>query len=317
MSSEDPRSDDANAAALEKGVMDFAQAVNEKRDADAQSIGWKMLLAAGAEALGNPSEDLIWKNLASECEDTGNWTGAEEARKKALDLAVQQENPAFPVMPHLELASLYRILGRHDEAQEHVEAAFQLVKQSKISALLLMVLEAKAACASGHEALNPIREAAAEGLKIVGEGRFFDHTKARFLLVQAECDIALGEVDLARDHLTSAGTYTADWGENAFMAGRQACLARMAELQARFHTARGDWLQAIIALSETLAREKGINAQDHARGLRSRHRYAKTLARFADYLEAGGRGAEAAVARQEWRVVWDGLKLPAAAGDAR
>ena len=142
------------------------------------------------------------------------------------------------------------------------------------------------------------------------EGRIFHHTKARLHLLQAECGIRLGEMDLAWEHLSKAQAFTSDWGEDEFMAGHQACRARAAGLHARLHAARAEWDQAILAQSEAVAREKSLNSQDHVRGLRSRCRFVKTLARFADYLENSGRVSEAATVREESRRLFDELKVP-------
>jgi tetratricopeptide (TPR) repeat protein len=309
MHPEEHQSDEAASLAFEQGVTDFVKAVNEKSDAEAASIGWQMLLRAGTEALSNPSPSVFWMTKAAECEDVGNWAAAEDARKKALEAGMEHVNPAYAVKPHLDLASLYTILGRSEEALKHVEAALEVARKSELTPLLLLALEARLKCDCDNDTLREIRSTAMDRLGTLDEGRIFHHTKARLLLVEAECSLMLGETDLAWEHLTKAQAFTVDWGENEFMAGHQACRARAAKVRASLHAARAEWEQAILAHSEAVAREKSINSQDHVRGLRSRHQFAKTLAGFADYLERGGRVNEAAQVREESRRLFDELKI--------
>ena len=310
MNSESHPSDKTDTSALEKNVTDFVNAVNEKSDADAAIIGLQMLLRLGEEALSNPSPSVFWMTKAAECEDMGHWAAAEDARKKALELGKEHEHPGYPIKPHLDLAGLFKILGRNEEALQHIEAALELATKSKMTPLLVRALEARLNCDCDNNTVRQIRDTAMEHLRTTGEARFYHHTKARLHLVQAECCLLLGETDLVWENLTRAQTFTADWGENEFMAGHQACRARAAKLKARFHAASADWEQAILAHSEAVAREKSLNSQDHVRGLRIRYQYAKTLACFADYLENGGRINEAATVREESRRFLDDLNLP-------
>lgn len=315
MNPEEQQSEDANRLAFQQDITDFVNAVNEKSDEEAVAIGLQMLLRAGAEALSNPTPSVFWMTKAGECEDVSDWAAAEDARKKALEFAMEHENPSYPVKPHIDLAGLYRILGRNEEALAHLESALELARKSRMSPLLVLALEARLKCDCDNDTLKQIRDTAMDCFGTVGEGRIFHHTKARLLLVQAECSLKLDETDLAWEHLTKVQAFTSDWGENEFMGGHQACRARAAKLRARLHAARAEWEQAILAQSEAVAREKSLDSQEHLRGLRMRHQFAKTLARFADYLESGGRVSEAARVREESRGLFDELKVPDSAED--
>ena len=75
-----------NPSPLEGRVMDYVKAVIEKRDDEADGMLIGFITAAMDDAMLNPSPELVWINLAMECEEIGNWAAAEDARKKVLEI---------------------------------------------------------------------------------------------------------------------------------------------------------------------------------------------------------------------------------------
>jgi len=312
MSLEDDKKENAaEPSLLEQRVVEYVKAVNEGREIEGSLM--EMLAMAGAQAMADPTPDLIWKTLARDCEENGNWAGAEEAYKKVLELAKEHPNPAFPLKPHLDLASLYKMLGKKDEARAHIEIALGLARKSEIQSLLLMALESKSTCDLGERELEEISAAAKEGFETTPNERIYHLVKARFLLLQARCAAEFAKYDAAESLMAAARGFVGERDQSDFMTGYQWYHSRAAEVVAKIHAARGETAQAIDAYSETVARERTINSQPHVQGIRSRYRLALTLQTFANYLETGEKIAYAMQTRVEAEEILKSLKLPSLA----
>jgi tetratricopeptide (TPR) repeat protein len=291
-------------------IAEYTKAVNEGRDQETQGMLMEMLLAAGAEAMADPSPDLIWKNIANECEELGNWAAAEDAHQKSLVWAKEHPNPAFALKPHLDLASFYEMVGRKDEALPHIERALELARKSEIESLVRMALDAKISPDLAPGILEEISAEAEAAFKKLPPERIYHPTKAFFLLIQARCMVELRNYDAAEKYLADTREFIGETNQNGFLVGYQGFHARVAAVMARIHAARGETEQAICAFSETIARQRTIGEQPQVAGVRTRYRTACALRTFGDYLEKGGRMAEAKQVREEAKQILDELKLP-------
>jgi tetratricopeptide (TPR) repeat protein len=258
----------------------------------------------------NPSPELVWINLAIECEEIGNWAAAEDARKKVLGITVGSANPATSIKPLLDLARLYQMLGRSEEAHSQIETALRLAHESGISSLVLMALESKYQLGPGDRELNDIREAAIASFDAIPNERVFDLTKARFLLLQAQCAVASGELETAEAQMIRADELVSERKQTGLMAGYQWFHSRAAELSASIHAARGEHSEAISAFSKSVERERAIDSQPHVRNFPTRYRLATTLSSYANHLEAGGKLDDAASVRAEADAMLREMKLP-------
>jgi tetratricopeptide (TPR) repeat protein len=295
---------------FEARIVEYTRAVNEGRGKEVEGMLLEMLMAAGAEAMANPSPDLVWKMIAGECEELGNWAAAEDALKKSLELAKEHSNPAFALKPHLDLAGLYEMLDRKEEALRHVEAALELARKSEIESLLRMALEAKIAPGLTPETLEAILAEAGSALQRLPPERIYDTTKAFFLLIQARCMVELRNYEAAEKYLVDTREFIGETNQSGFLVGYQGFHARVAAVMARIHAGRGETEQAISAFSETIARQRTIGEQPQVAGVRTQYRTACALRIFGDYLEKGGRMAEAEQARREAKQIFQELKLP-------
>jgi tetratricopeptide (TPR) repeat protein len=296
-------------------VLECAKATNEGRDDDAAGLMLEMLRLASEQAEANPSPSIVWQTMAHECEERGNWEGAEEAYRNAVAASRQEANPACAVKPLLDLAGLYRMLGRKEEALAQVEEARILADQSGIPSLVLMVLEAKLTLPLDSHGLTAIRESAKECFNNTMPERIGDPSRARSLLVQALCAERLGELGGPERLISVANSLMEGIAGNNFMTGLHSYHAGVAELMARIRAGQGEIETAIQALNEAVSRRRTIDEQPHVHGPRTRFRLAEALFRLADCLEKGGRAAQAGSTRAEADAIVESLKLlPSATG---
>ena len=298
---------------FETRIAEYTKAVNEGRGQEVDGMLLEMLLAAGAEAMADPSPDLIWKNIANECEEMGHWAAAEDAHKKSLELAKEHPNPAFALKPHLDLAGFYEMLDRKEEALPHIEKALELARNSEIESLLRMALDAKLSPDLAPQTFEEICQEAESALKGLPPERIYDTTKAFFLLIQARCMVELGKFEAAEKYLADTRQFIGETNQSGFLVGYQGFHARVAAVMAKIHAGRGETSQAIRAFSETITRQRTIEEQPQVAGVRTRYRTACALRTFGDYLEKGGMMLEANQARAEANQILKELKLPVGA----
>jgi tetratricopeptide (TPR) repeat protein len=133
---DDPEPEDAIEsqrlqAEFEQSCLDYGEAIKEGRHEDAEEIAMKVMqLSILRSMTEEPSPTLAWMQMASECEEQGNWAAAIDAHQHAIAAARAEANPAFAMKPHLDLAGLYDILGRGPEAMSQIDAAVELVKDN-------------------------------------------------------------------------------------------------------------------------------------------------------------------------------------------
>jgi tetratricopeptide (TPR) repeat protein len=295
---------------FEQRIAEYAKAVNEGRSQEAEGMLMEMLMAAGAAAIADPTPDLIWKNIANECEELGNWAAAEDAHQKSLALAKEHANPVLALKPHLDLAGFYEMLGRKEEALPYIEIALELARKSEIESLVRMALDAKISPDLAPESLEEIRTEAEAALKRLPLEPIYHTTKAFFLLIQARCMVELRNYEAAEKYLSDTSEFIGETNQSGFLVGYQGFHGRVAAVMAKIHAGRGETEQAITAFSETVARQRTIAEQPQVAGVRTRYRTACALRIFAGYLEKGGRMAEAEQARTEAKQILEELKLP-------
>ncbi|HEV8541858.1 MAG TPA: hypothetical protein VGR78_05670 [Verrucomicrobiae bacterium] len=302
--------EESKPSVFEQRVKEYGQAVNQGRDQDAEGLMVELFTSVAAEAFANPSPESVWLEMADQCEQLGNWGAAEDARRKALDLAREHPNRAYPVKFHLDLGSLYEILGRKEEALAEIKTALELAGESEIPTLIGMALEANYNTELGQRNLQGIRAAAKQALEATPGDRIYNTVKLRFLLLQARCAAGLGEFEAAESCVAAARKLAGDGQQSALISGYPFFRARAAEVAAKIHAACGDFQEAVAAFAEVVTREREVCAKPHLQGIRSRYRLAQALFTLADYLEKSAKPADATVARTEARDILGELKLP-------
>ena len=278
---------------------------------DAEGIAMRMMQLAMFRSMNEePTQDLIWKQMAGECEERGNWAGAEEALKNALALDQEREKREFAMKTHLDLASLYELLGRREEQMAQIEVAVEITRNSEITVLRTMALEAKAKALLANGDPVAAKVVARDAVDGTPDDKLHELMKARVLVLLARCEALLGDLDSAERALNQALGLTRVYSDNKFMGGVQSFYAGAAEARAVIHNARGEKKEAAAAFGEAVSRLRAIGGQLHLQGPRSSYRLARALKAYATYLEWADRPAEAAEARKESEEILCRIQIP-------
>ena len=311
----DEQRDKADEAAdlqkqFEQCCEDYGKAINEGRHQDAEALTMQMMQLTMVRAMNEePSQEMIWKQMADECEEHGNWAGAEEALRNALNLEREGKVRELPVKTHLDLATLYEMLGRDAEALAEIDAAVELSHESEIMAIRTMALEAKAKMLLAANNPAGAKEIALDALGPIPDDKLHALIKARMLVLLARCDTFLGNIEAAERDVNRAIELVRPYGENQFLGGLQGFFAQSAAATAAILASRGKLTEAANSFGETIERARTIAGQPHLRGARSNYRLAQALIKYAAYLDAADRRDEAAGARAESESLLQTLQL--------
>lgn len=307
----DPAEKERMEKEFEQCCNDYGKAINEGRHQDAEEIGMRMMQLAMLRSMNEePSQDMVWKQMARECEERGNWAGAEEAFKNALAIEREHERREFSMKTLLDLAFLYEILGRREEQMAQIEAAVEITRESEIATLRNMAFEAKAQALLANDDLAAAKSVACNAVEGTPDDNLHALTKSRALVLLARCEALLGGPDAAERILNQAVELTRAYGDSAFMGGVQGFYAGAAVTSAVIQNARGKKKEAATAYGEAVARARTIVEQPHLQGVRSSYRLAQLLKTYATYLEAAEMPADAADARKESEEILGRLQIP-------
>jgi tetratricopeptide (TPR) repeat protein len=297
---------------FEQCCIDYGKAINEGHHQKAESLAMQMMQIAMLRAMNEkPSQEMIWKQMAGECEERGNWAGAEEALKNALAIERDHKTRELAVKTHLDLAGLYELLGRRNEAIAEIDAAVERSRDSEIEAIRAMALEAKTKILLANGDAAAAKETAADALRAIPDEKIHALIKARLLVLLGRSNAVLGDLSEADAILKRALELTSPYGDSNFMGGLQAFFAQVAETNAIILFARGKKADAATAFSQSVARARTIAEQPHLRGPRSNHHLASILKQYAGYLESAERSTDAAAARSESETLLRQLQVPA------
>jgi tetratricopeptide (TPR) repeat protein len=295
---------------FEQCCNDYGQAIKEDRHLEAEAIAMRMMhISMLRAATEEPSQTIVWMQMADQCEEQANWAGAEQAHRNAIATALAEKNREFAMKPHLDLAGLYEMLGRDKESMAEINAAVELVKDSEITILCGMALEAKAKALLSAGETSAAKDTVLDALRAVPDDKLHALVRARLMVLGARCEAMFGEMIAAEKMLSQARELTQAYADSEFLGGLQSFFAQASEVSALILESRGMKSEALANYREALTRIQTMARQPHLQGIRTRYRLAKTLERYANYLEAAGSIPEAFEARQESEGLLRALRL--------
>jgi tetratricopeptide (TPR) repeat protein len=233
-------------------VVTAAGAANAGKDEDAQQAAMKMLLMAGAKALKNPGPDTELGNTISACEGSGDWAGAEKARRKLLALRKQEGCAGMITKAQFDLSRLLRLLGRLDESWRYARAACKSASEADLAPLTVMTLENEAQCALERKDAGRALAAAEEAITLVKPERMQNLIRLRTLTLRAHCLLETGDEAGAERDLKAASKLESDL-VFAGMGGAINAQARRREIQAELQVRRKNLPGAVKNLKRAVA----------------------------------------------------------------
>ncbi len=282
-------------AHMEKRFLEYGDAINANDHARAETIMLEVFQTIALKAMTEePTQRRAWETLESECEDQGNWVGAEEAQRKVLELALEEPNPLLSIKPHLDLGGLCQINGKFEEAAAEIEKALVKARSSDVLHLSLMAWEAKGRLLIELQRFEEADRVLREAVASIPEEKIYALAKARVITTLARSQAhSNGDHDFALKLLADAEELISPYGNNAFLSGLQAARGNMADVAASIYAARGDLPKALEFSERAVKHRRNICEQPHTASGSNRYRLGKTLKQHAQYLMSAGREKEA------------------------
>ena len=237
---------------------------------------------------------------ANECELCGNWTGAEIAYQRILDLAGSQPHSQYSA--HRSLAKLNMLLNREAIAVDHCQMATAAARREDLTILLLMALRQEAGCLIHCDRLDEAKKVVAEAFAILKQDEDQKYTQLRGsnLVLRAVCSTSDGKYSDAQADLDSAYDLFEPMARVKIAAGIQEDLARWWVATGRLRTARRDFVGAVQAWQEAVALSKHVNSLPQCADVYTASGVAHMLQGLADALTKAGnlQGAQNAAAER-------------------
>ncbi len=290
---------------FEKVIQSYADAVAADKQEEAQAAAMKALMLAAQEGMKHPTPCLLLKQKANDCEEAGDWSGAEAAYREVLVLEERSANAGAIAKAQMDLCRLLRVLGRLDEAWEFALLASASARVSAFSPVLAMALDVESFCAAQRGDSVAALRAANEALGIIEPDKLYNLMRAKALVSRAQALLLNGQRKGAEADLASAWTLLQSRPGNAALPGPGFAMAHWWEVKSRLEEQAGNLpgaREAMAAALEYLRRFSGVYQRVAlARVLQQ----ASALSRLAnDFCEADAASNEATIIRTD-------LHLPA------
>jgi tetratricopeptide (TPR) repeat protein len=271
--------------------------------AEEERIGRECLSLAGEEAYEAPGPDLSLRLEAVAHEENADWSQAEAAYMKALELARSEGNDMAEFKAHSDLASLFGLQDRKGQALEQAQAALEAARRADAVALSSMGWAdlTRALLALGR--ISEAREAASASVRICADNPMYAPLIAGGLVLRARCAVELGDLSAAEADLETARPVLAPYAEATLMAGLQSRLAGWWEVKARLCTAREDLQGAAESLRKAVEFRRSVAQAPQLAGPYRFNALAATLHRYALALLAVSEVEGASAAFRESRLI--------------
>jgi tetratricopeptide (TPR) repeat protein len=274
-----------------------------------------LFTAAAEQAERDPSADMELTDVARQCEENGDWSGAESAYTTILALPDADAPDVVACVrwkAHSDLYRLCRWLNRHDDAFRHAVYATAAARQSDTSMLVVFSLCCEAGCYMRRGELDAAEKAIAEALSCLDDETMFDQARARIVTLRAEWALRHGRYDAAAEDLDRSFEILNRMSNMELAAGVHGDLANWWKTTARLRAVRGDLSGAAAAWEEAVSRDRHVASLPHTADVHARLVVAETLRGLADALDSEGRSEEASEARRERLSILDLANVPAA-----
>ncbi len=254
---------------------DFAAGVNDE-DIEAQEEAMLKVWQHIAEKQNDePSPWLKAMGEAHQCEAAFDWTGAEEAYKRAIDATKDQ--PMLHGKAQAQLASLYNLMELDVLALEATQAATRAVKEGNISSLTSFQLQSEARFYLKAKDFARAWTFINEAFRFVEDGPLHHLERTYALILRAECYIQQGDLQKAEPDLEGAWKLLEPHAETFFAAGWQGGLAQWWATKAQLHAQRQQWLEAVTCKRESVERRRIISQLPQLEGPYKHNGLAKAL----------------------------------------
>jgi tetratricopeptide (TPR) repeat protein len=254
------------------------------------------------------SADWALSLTACNCEENGDWLGAERAYREMLLLP--DRDAMIEHTAHEKLAALYGNLNR--EAESLIESELQVAAARDTDSPVLLATSllrhARKLLQAGRiaDAETPVTES----LEIVGGDAMCGQIRASALTTRAACAIERGVLESAVTDLADAYRLLEPQSSMVFAAGVQADLVRWWLATAKLRSAQGQQEQSLASWDEALSLAQQTAALPHVDSVYGAKSVASVLGGYSEALAEAGRAEEARSKLAEAKEILQRVGLP-------
>ncbi len=272
---------------LEKQLQAYQSAFDERQFDAATNACEEILALAEDWCANNFSEDLRLRLTAGECENRADWDGAEAMYLATL--ALPNVEPDTACTAHADLAGLYRLLQRHDEALVHARRAVTIAREiDSQSILLAMMLRGEARCCLRCGDVAGAQAAIQSALAALTDDRRYNQMIANLLTMQAECDLHSGKSANATNLLEQASELLEPYLGMEMAGGVYSDLAQWWTVTAQLHALRGGHATSLSPWKTAVAKRLQVASLPQCDNVFTKAAVADALQGLADaYLTCG------------------------------
>ena len=273
---------------FEQKIMAYSKAASAGQHDAAQAAALEALAMAAEEAERNPTPDLLLGMEADQCEEAGDWDGAEAARRKVLALhesglaqfdaaakacaadstAVQPDDDRWRFFgliakANVDLSGLQKRRGKLDEAWSSALAATAAARRANCWPLLHLALQNQATLALEREDSASALAAASEDVQQIEPGALSNSMRLRALVMRARCLTVTGDLTAAEQDLAASWPLIKPISHNPFAAGAHSAIAGWWEATAKLRTRKQDVSGAVTAWKQAVEKRREVARLPH------------------------------------------------------
>jgi tetratricopeptide (TPR) repeat protein len=293
--------------AFSKLLEQFQEAVVTGRFSEADQTLQNVLEGVEDWCDEDQSPSLALTNVGSECEARGDWRGAELAYRQVLTLTDLE--PMSKFQAHRNLAGLYRLLDRHNEALVECRQAVIAARESDTTVLLAVALETLARDLQKAGLVDEAQVQLAEALEVIGEDQMCCHIIGSILTEQGRCAIAKRQLPTANEKLSQAYKLLEPQSAMTFAAGVQQDMAHWWVATAELRSAQNQSYEAVAAWEQAVSFSRHVAALPHAQSINCDKAVSEMLRGLARALAVVGRRDESFAAFAEEKTLLEAIGL--------
>ncbi len=259
-----------------------------------------------AEQDESPDWQLVVE--ASEHEAALNYAGVEAAHLKRLALAESDQDARSA---HVDLASLYVALNRHDEAIRHAQQATSAARKFDFPLVTSMALRFEGATYLRVSRVSDAERCFVEAIGVLdADDPAYGQVRAALLTQMADCAVHSGQCDSAMEYLETADVLLRPLQPMLSAAGVQSDLANWWATTARLRLLLGQNDEAVVAWQEAILLARHVAELPQCQGLDTRLNVATMLHHYGQSMKKIGKDNAAQEALAESLQIVGDLGLP-------
>lgn len=293
---------------LVRAVERSQELIESGRCADAEEAMEEVfaLVMKNAEQDESPDWQLVVE--ASDHEAALNYDGVEAAHLKRLALPEGDQDARGA---HRDLASIYIVLIRHDEAIRHAQQATSAARKFDSPIATAMALRSEGATYLRVGRVSDAERCFVEAIGVLdADDPAYRQMRASLLTLMANCAVHSGQCDSASEYLETADVLLRPLQPMLSAAGVQSDLANWWATTARLQLLFGEVDDAVAAWQEAILLARHVAELPQCEGLYTRLNVATMLHHYGQSMKKTGKDNAAQEALAESRQIVSDLGLP-------